>query len=82
MVQDLVHALSHSQASPKPPLSGFPARTQGTLSGDKNELLFSEFGTNYNALPEMYRKGSVLYRDKVTAPVAWASACLGCLQWG
>lgn len=35
-----------------------------TLSkGDKNELLFSEFNTNYNNLPAMYRKGTVLVWD-------------------
>ena len=34
--------------------------SQGTVSADKNELLFSQFGINYNNLPEIYRKGSVL----------------------
>ena len=29
---------------------------QGTQSGYKNELLFSQFGVNYNALPEQLRK--------------------------
>jgi tRNA(His) guanylyltransferase len=33
------------------------------LSADKNEILFSRFGINYNNEPEMYRKGSVVYRD-------------------
>jgi len=33
---------------------------QGTVSSDKNELLFSEFGINYNNLPQLYRKGTVL----------------------
>lgn len=36
---------------------------QGTFSADKNEILFSRFGINYNNEPEMYRKGSVVYRD-------------------
>lgn len=36
---------------------------QGTVSSDKNEILFSRFGINYNDEPEMFRKGSVLYRD-------------------
>lgn len=40
-------------------------RLKGTLSGDKNELLFSEFGVNYNNLPEMYRKGTLLVRSTV-----------------
>ncbi|XP_071792622.1 probable tRNA(His) guanylyltransferase [Asterias amurensis] len=34
-------------------------RLRGTFSSDKNELLFSEFGINYNNEPELYRKGSV-----------------------
>lgn len=36
---------------------------KGTLAADKNELLFSRFGINYNNEPEMYRKGSVVFRD-------------------
>nr|KAI8768872.1 putative tRNA(His) guanylyltransferase isoform X2 [Biomphalaria glabrata] len=40
------------------------ARLRGTLSSDKNELLFSEFNINYNNIPELYRKGSVLIRNK------------------
>ncbi|KAK3741296.1 hypothetical protein RRG08_034342 [Elysia crispata] len=39
-------------------------RLKGTLSSDKNELLFSEFNINYNNLPELYRKGSVIIRPK------------------
>ena len=30
--------------------------TQGTLSDYKNELLFSQFGLNYNTVPERFRK--------------------------
>lgn len=37
-------------------------RLSGTLSGDKNEILFSQFGINYNDEPEIYRKGSVLVK--------------------
>lgn len=33
---------------------------KGTVSAEKNELLFSKFGINYNNLPEMYRKGTVI----------------------
>lgn len=33
---------------------------QGTFASDKNEMLFSQFGINYNNLPEIFRKGSVL----------------------
>ncbi|KIW53656.1 hypothetical protein, variant [Exophiala xenobiotica] len=36
---------------------------KGTVSGDKNEILWSRFGINYNNEPEMCRKGSVIYRD-------------------
>mmetsp|Transcript_9991 Transcript_9991/g.17995 ORF Transcript_9991/g.17995 Transcript_9991/m.17995 type:complete len:153 (-) Transcript_9991:1105-1563(-) len=35
---------------------------RGTLSDFKNELLYSRFGINYNNLPEIFRKGSILYR--------------------
>ncbi|OQO11925.1 hypothetical protein B0A48_03652 [Cryoendolithus antarcticus] len=35
---------------------------KGSLSSDKNEILFSRFGINYNNEPEICRKGTVLYR--------------------
>ncbi|KAI5467277.1 putative tRNAHis guanylyltransferase [Mariannaea sp. PMI_226] len=35
----------------------------GTLSADKNEILFSRFSINYNNEPEIYKKGSVVFRD-------------------
>jgi tRNA(His) guanylyltransferase len=38
---------------------------QGTLSSDKNELLFTDFNVNYNNLSELYRKGTILIRCKV-----------------
>uniref|UniRef100_H2YD64 tRNA(His) guanylyltransferase n=1 Tax=Ciona savignyi TaxID=51511 RepID=H2YD64_CIOSA len=41
-------------------------RLKGTLSSDKNEILFSQFGINYNNLPQLHRKGTVIVRDKVT----------------
>jgi hypothetical protein len=37
-------------------------RLRGTQASDKNELLFSEFGLNYNNEPPMFRKGTVLIR--------------------
>ncbi|KAH8404372.1 hypothetical protein KR222_005801, partial [Zaprionus bogoriensis] len=40
-------------------------RLRGTLSADKNELLFQEFGINYNSVPAMYRKGTILLRKRV-----------------
>ena len=39
------------------------ARLKDTMSGEKNEILFSEFGINYNNEPELFRKGTVLFWD-------------------
>ena len=39
-------------------------KLKGTVSGDKNEILFSQFNINYNDLPQIYRKGSVIVREK------------------
>ncbi|KAI5785939.1 Thg1 C terminal domain-containing protein [Geopyxis carbonaria] len=36
---------------------------QRTVAADKNEILFKRFGINYNDEPEMFRKGSVIYRE-------------------
>ena len=33
------------------------------MASEKNEILFSKFGINYNREPEMYKKGSVIFRD-------------------
>ncbi|KAI9705898.1 MAG: tRNA-His guanylyltransferase [Candelina mexicana] len=35
----------------------------GSYAADKNEILFSRFMINYNNEPEMYKKGSVVFRD-------------------
>lgn len=35
----------------------------GTVSGDKNELLFTKFAINYNNEPDIYKKGSVIFRE-------------------
>ncbi|XP_072001593.1 probable tRNA(His) guanylyltransferase isoform X1 [Engystomops pustulosus] len=40
-------------------------RLKGTLSGDKNEILYSEFDINYNNESVMYRKGSIVIWSKV-----------------
>jgi tRNA(His) 5'-end guanylyltransferase len=40
----------------------FPAE-KGTSSGAKHELLFSQFGVNYNDVDERFRKGSVIVRE-------------------
>lgn len=37
----------------------------GTFSSDKNEMLFTRFGINYNNLPQMYRKGTILIKKNV-----------------
>ncbi|PVH75327.1 tRNAHis guanylyltransferas-like protein Thg1 [Cadophora sp. DSE1049] len=47
---------------------GFDAKSAekelaGSLSADKNEILFSRFKINYNNEPEIYKKGSVVFRD-------------------
>ncbi|AOA61351.1 tRNA(His) guanylyltransferase [Komagataella phaffii CBS 7435] len=38
-------------------------RLMGTLSSDKNEILFTELGINYNDEAEIYKKGTVLIRE-------------------
>lgn len=43
-------------------------RLSGTFSADKNELLFSEFGINYNNESAMFRKGTILLKKRVTVP--------------
>ena len=35
---------------------------KGTVASDKNEILFSRLGINYNNEPLVYRKGTVVYR--------------------
>lgn len=44
-------------------LGPFPLMDQGTVSADKNEILFSRYGINYNNEDDMYKKGSVVYRQ-------------------
>ncbi|MCJ1322904.1 tRNA-His guanylyltransferase [Xylographa vitiligo] len=36
---------------------------KGTVAADKNEILFTKYGINYNEEPEIFRKGSFVYRD-------------------
>lgn len=45
-------------------------RLRGTLSADKNEILFSEFDINYNSLDPMLRKGTILLRKPVQHKLA------------
>lgn len=41
----------------------------GTFSSDKHEILFSEFGINYNNEPRVFKKGTILLRKKIKHPV-------------
>jgi len=36
---------------------------KGTVSSDKNEILFSRYDINYNNEPEIFKKGSVVFRE-------------------
>jgi tRNA(His) guanylyltransferase len=42
------------------------------VSADKNEILFKRFGINYNNEEEIYKKGSVLYRQVRMKPFSLA----------
>lgn len=48
---------------------------QGTVSADKNEILFKRFGINYNNELEIYKKGSVLYRQVRSYYHAFTLSC-------
>ena len=41
------------------------------MSSEKNELLFTDFALNYNSLPALFRKGSVL---------TWTAALKDCVS--
>lgn len=58
-----------------PPTLGDTDSHQGTVSSDKNELLFSRFGINYNNEPEIYKKGSVVFRDVKAAGPSGSHNC-------
>jgi tRNA(His) guanylyltransferase len=38
-------------------------KLSGTLASDKNEILFSHFGINYNNELDMFKKGTVIFRE-------------------
>ena len=46
------------------------SKLKGTLSGDKNEILFTEYDINYNNEPDMFKKGSVLIRESYEEEVS------------
>ncbi|KAK5109950.1 hypothetical protein LTR62_006439 [Meristemomyces frigidus] len=52
---------------------------KGTLSRDKNEILYSRFGINYNNEPEVFRKGTIVYRsyEQTTHPNGLANGADG-----
>ncbi|ORY47669.1 tRNAHis guanylyltransferase [Rhizoclosmatium globosum] len=54
-----------------PPMTTTQAQAilKDTTSASKNEILFKQFNINYNTLPEIFRKGSVLFRRKMMVPV-------------
>eukprot|EP00850_Spirogloea_muscicola_P021639 SM000256S08693 [mRNA] locus=s256:70015:71834:- [translate_table: standard] len=45
---------------------------KGTQADFKNELLYSQFGLNYNSLPAIFRKGSLVFRNIVEEVVKGA----------
>ncbi|CAG4998731.1 unnamed protein product [Parnassius apollo] len=40
-------------------------RLCGTVSGDKNEILFKEFNINYNDEPEIFKRGTLLLKKHI-----------------
>jgi hypothetical protein len=57
---------SSSLPSPEPePCTTFCCYVQGTTADVKNNLLFEKFNINYNNLPQIFRKGSIVYRKQV-----------------
>ena len=36
---------------------------QGTVASDKHEILYSEFKMNYNNEADVFKKGSIIYRE-------------------
>ena len=43
-------------------------RLKGTLAGDKNEILYSQFDINYNNEPAQFKKGTTIIKKKVEVP--------------
>ncbi|KFY45825.1 hypothetical protein V494_00744 [Pseudogymnoascus sp. VKM F-4513 (FW-928)] len=52
------------------------AELAGTLAADKNEILFSRFGMNYNNELNIYKKGSIVFRDYELVEAATSSPAL------
>jgi tRNA(His) guanylyltransferase len=47
---------------------------KGTQTQEKNELLFQQFGINYNTLPAVFRKGSCIFKEEVEEVVKCTEA--------
>jgi len=58
---------------------------KGKSESELNEILFAEFKVNYNNEPEIYRKGTLVYKNKITKHIVEASCdidekfCVGTL---
>lgn len=48
----------------------------GTVSSEKNELLFTQFNMNYNKELEMFRKGSTLVWSEIEVSTLLSVNCL------
>ena len=48
----------------------------GTVSSEKNELLFTQFNMNYNKELEMFRKGSTLVWSEIEVSTLLPVNCL------
>jgi tRNA(His) 5'-end guanylyltransferase len=44
---------------------------QGTVAAEKNEMLFSEFGINYNSIPARFRKVHHFSLCLALGPICW-----------
>jgi hypothetical protein len=53
---------------------------QGTTANLKNNLLFEKFNINYNNLPQIFHKGSIVYRKQVReyCQMSWQRLVIFC----
>ncbi len=72
---------SSSLPSPEPePCITFRCYVQGTTANLKNNLLFEKFNINYNNLPQIFHKGSIVYRKQVReyCQMSWQRLVIFC----
>lgn len=50
--------------------ASFTMLWQGTVSSQKNEMLFSRFDINYNTLDLLFRRGSIILKKPISNPSA------------